>query len=200
MRASVSSSFTGSGAAGTNSPLCAACGFTGFTPIHTCTTGAGGGCASRSSCSSFRNALESSEGTGSRSVRSCVARFSSFEPQAQFVGGQRRAWPGAWRGRSAGAPAGTPAAPAVPRDSPARSRLRSAAALRAAPACAPPRRAPVRAGAALPARAVRRCPAAAARPDPGSRRMPQRSRVSCNSGEGASSDSGSVPRNLASSP
>ena len=50
--------------------------------------GRGGGCASRSSCSSFKNALASSEGTGSRSVRSWVERFSRSQSQAQFVGGE----------------------------------------------------------------------------------------------------------------
>src|ERR1035438_12554 len=78
MRARVSSSFTGSGVTGTNRPLWAACGFTGSMATRTCTMGAAGECAARSSCSSFRNALVSSDGTGSRNVRWSVAWVPSF--------------------------------------------------------------------------------------------------------------------------
>ena len=46
------------------------------------------GSRARSSCSSFRNALVSSDGTGRRSVRSCVPRGFELEAEAQLVGGE----------------------------------------------------------------------------------------------------------------
>ena len=68
MRASVSSSFSGSGERGRNNPPCATRGFTGSAASVTFTTGAGGGSDCRFSSSSFKSSLELRVGTGKRMV------------------------------------------------------------------------------------------------------------------------------------
>lgn len=71
MRASVSSSRSGSGPRGRNNPACAKRGGAGSAEIAIFFTGASGGCAARSSCSSLSKVRLSSIGTGNRRLRSC---------------------------------------------------------------------------------------------------------------------------------
>ena len=184
MRASVSSSFTGSGAAGTNRPLCAACGFTGFTPIQTCTTGAGGGLRFQIQLQQLQKRLGIER--GHRQPQRALVRRAVFElqPQPQFVGGQR----------ARGQPRGQAVQQARQQE---RQRLQqfhriiqldfvfeTRAGLRAAAACDRPRRAPVRAGAGLPGPSRSAMPSGGSAASSWKRRMPQRSSVSCNSAEG----------------
>ena len=85
-------------------------------------------------------------------------------------------------------------------DNPARSHLRNAAHLQALKACDRLRREPVREGESLPSPSRSAIPSGGSAAISWKRRMPQRSKVSSNWRVGDSNASGSVARNLPSSP